>query len=128
MDCRECKYDASLSNETKAVRKLVQVHTLHHGTITICAIDYACGYCGNLIPYDGLRHGLFRINKKNLCTQELLDMWVWDVCGSGGTFRDAYYSWASKSTAFSASHHPIGNTTIEIGSFATMHLRHFSSC
>ena len=61
-----------------------------------------------MIPYNGLSDGMIGMNEKNLFTRELLDMWVWDVCGSSATFRDEYYSWESKSTAFRASYPRIG--------------------
>ena len=35
-------------------------------------------------------------------------MWLWYVCGSGSTFRDAYASWSSKACAATASYHRIG--------------------
>ena len=30
------------------------------------------------------------MNENRVFAFELLDMWKWDVCGSGGTFRDAH--------------------------------------
>ncbi len=54
----------------------------------------------------------FVSTKKHAYTRELLNMWLWDVCGGGNTFRDAYLSWASKSCAASASFNKIGNETV----------------
>ena len=61
-------------------------------------------YCS----YVGFYDGIFRLNRNKCFSRELLGMWLWDVCGTGGTFRDAYSSWSSKSYATSASFHRIG--------------------
>ena len=36
LECRECNYGASVSDNTKSIRKILEVHTLHHGTIPMC--------------------------------------------------------------------------------------------
>jgi len=45
-------------------------------------------------------------------TRELLDSWIWDICGRGGTFRDSYLSWASRSSSPTASLHSLGAATV----------------
>ncbi len=67
-----------------------------------------CLECNVTVPYDCLYDGVFRLTQNHLFSRELLDMWLWDVCGSGGTFRDAYASWSSKSYATTASFHRLG--------------------
>ena len=62
-----------------------------------------------LIPYDGRVDALFSSRKEHIFTRELLDPWLWDVSGTGGKFRDAFYSWLSKSSISSASCHRLGN-------------------
>lgn len=108
VDCPECKYDARGSTSTTESQRKVWLHTLHHGEIEIVVTDLTCGICGACIPYDGLSDAIFCVTKKHTFSRELLDMWLWDICGTGGTFRDAYSSWASKSYATSASFHRIG--------------------
>ena len=44
------------------------------------------------IPYDGVSDDLFRISRKHVFAQELLDSWLRDICGTGGTFRDVFSS------------------------------------
>ena len=71
---------------------MVQVHTLNRGTILVLAIDYTCGYCGNMTLHDGLNDGLFCVNENNMFTPELLVMCVWDFCNSGVISHYAHYS------------------------------------
>lgn len=94
-------------NGISHVEKCV-LHTLHHGSIPYLVTEFTCSNCGLRVFYDGLCHGVFRLNKTHLFSRELLDMWLWDICGTGGTFRDAYSSWSSKSYAATASLHRIG--------------------
>ena len=110
LECQGCHYDARTSKDTVFQRRIVSLHTLHHGAISFWVTDFNCRYCGKLIPYDGLEDGVFCVNGKQVFTREVLDKWVWDICGSGGTFRDAYSSWSSKATAFSACFQIIGAT------------------
>ena len=74
LECLSCKYDARTSGNTRVCRGKVSLHTLHHGTIAISVNYFICGYCGQLIPYDGLKDGLFCVNDKHLFSHELLDM------------------------------------------------------
>ena len=112
LECSGSRYDARASEKTKLSRREVSLHTFHYRKIPIIVTDSTCGYCRSLVAYDGLRDGLFCVNKKNAFSIELLDIWLWDICGSGGKFRDAYSSWAFKSTAFSASFHRIVSNAI----------------
>ena len=107
LDFLERNCDASVPDDTKSVRKMIQFNTRKQGTIPVYAIDYTSGYHGSMILYDGLSDGLFLVNENNLFTRELLEMWVWDICDSGGTFREDYHSQASKTEAFSACYHQI---------------------
>ena len=106
--CSICRKDVKVGgNFSQTIRSTV-LHTLHHGSIPFRVIDIVCMDCGITIPYDGVSHGVFRVNQNHLFARELLDMWLWDICGTGGTFRHAYSSWSSKSYAATASLHRIG--------------------
>jgi len=90
--CSTCSEDI-VSEETTA--KLIRngaLHTLHYGTINIAVTDFVCGLCGLRDVFDGLSDGIFCFSKKHVCARELVDMWLWDICGTGGTFRDVYTS------------------------------------
>ena len=56
--------------------------------------------CGSIMPYDGLSDGLsdglFAVTKSHIFTRELLEVWVFDVCRIGMTFREAIMSWKDK--------------------------------
>jgi len=47
-----------------------------------------------------------------LFTCELLDAWLWDICGTGGTFREIISSWDSQRLSHSASFHRFGREGI----------------
>ena len=78
------------------------LHTLHHGSISIHVQDFRCE-CRNLILYDGMSQGLFCASRRHAFTRDLLDTWMFDVCGVGMSFRDSFSSWKRKSCSHSAS-------------------------
>ena len=78
------------------IKHRVMLHTLHHGSITIVVIDSKYSKCGRFVSYNGAYDALFSVRKEHVLTSELLDAWLWYVCGIGGTFRDAFYSWSTK--------------------------------
>ena len=84
---------------TKSNPRSFVLHTLHHGTIRIAVRDIICDVCRCLLPFEGAIISLFGLNKKHSFARELLDSWFWDICGTGGTFRDAFYSWHSRRSA-----------------------------
>ena len=106
-----CSYEARSSPGTSFIHREAALHALHHGNITIWVTDFVRGYCNELFPYDRLVDGIVCVKKKDVFSRELLDTWLWDMCGTGGTFRDDYSSWSSKSTANSASFHRIGTSS-----------------
>ena len=88
-----------------------QLHTLHHGSIKVDVAEIICLACGKQIPYDGLCNSLFRLNKGYIFTRELIDSWVWELCRTGGTFRDSFFSWDSRCVTPSTKIHVIGSTS-----------------
>ena len=50
----------------------------------------------------------FCLSRKHVFTLELLDSWLWDICGTGGAFRDVFSSWESKTYCTSGSFHRLG--------------------
>ena len=110
--CSNCKEDIRENSAVVTRIRATILHTLHHGTIPIHVMDFVCNQCGLFIPYDGYSDGVFSVNKKHLFRRELLDMWLWDICGSGGTFRDACASSTSKSCAATAMYHRIGTENL----------------
>jgi len=78
------------------------LHTLHHGSVDIEVIDLRCTSCRRFVLYDGMSDSLFCSNNKHM------DAWLRDVCGTGGSFRDAFSSWVAKSVSTSAALHIIG--------------------
>ncbi len=55
---------------------------------------------------------MFCVTKKHIFSRELLDTWLWDICDTGGTFRDVYTAWSPKACASSSSVHRIGSSEI----------------
>ena len=106
--CIDRKLDLESETKENSCNRLVWVHSLHHGTFEIGVTDYVCPHCNRYIPYDGVPEALFRISRKHVFARGLLDSWPSDICGTGGTFRDAFLSWASKSYSISASLQRIG--------------------
>lgn len=106
--CPSCGLDAKQSEEDNCRIRSASVYTLHHGAIDIKVTDFICLNCRRCIPFDGYSDAFFCLTKKHIFTRELLDAWLWDLCGSGGTFRDVFSSWSSQGLAESASIHRIG--------------------
>ena len=105
--CKNCGECVTNDTECERITRRASLHTLHHGCIPIAVIDSRCPKCHRLIPYDGAFDALFCTRKDHVFTRELLDAWLWDVCGTGGTFRDAFYSWETKTSMASASLHRV---------------------
>ena len=84
------------------------LHTLDQGSLQVKVIDLKCQRYGRLIPYDGVYDALFSERKEHLFTREIMGAWLWSVCRTGGTFRYAFYSWASKNFMTSAFGHLLG--------------------
>ena len=78
---------------------------MHHGTIEIGVVDFLYSDCRQWITYEGYSDSLFCLNKIHLFTRELLEIWLWDLSGTRGTFRDAFSSWMMQGLASSASFH-----------------------
>ena len=111
MACSSCGMTISTNSATNFIKKEALLHTLHHGSVRIVVADLHCVNCKRYIPYDGSADALFRLTDKHVLTRELLDAWMWDICGRGGTFRDAFSSWHSKVVSTSAKFHRIGSET-----------------
>ncbi len=75
-------------------------------------MDFFGRDCRQWITYDGYSDSLFCLNKTHLFKRELLDPWLWDLCGTGSTFRDVFSSWMTKGLASSGAFHRLGR---EIG-------------
>ena len=80
----------------------VTLHTMHHGSVIIHVQDFRCE-CENMIACDGMSDGLFCMTRQHVFKRGLLDAWIFDVCGVGMSFRDAFASWKRKSCSYSAS-------------------------
>jgi len=103
LSCSNCK-KSSRNNVGKGwndIGRSALLHTLSYGSMKITVQDTLCD-CGAIIRYDGLSDGLFCASKHNVFTRELLDVWVFDVCGLGMTFREAFTSWKRKARSVNA--------------------------
>jgi len=106
--CPRCKMDLTQLESRITIARKALLHTLHHGTIYIQVTDFSCGDCRQYIPYDGYSDALFCVDKNHILTRELLDAWLWGLCGTGGTFRDVFSSWQTQGLAPSSSFHRLG--------------------
>jgi len=106
--CRDCQMDLSAATAIQRIHRRSNLHTLHHGTLIVEVVDLKCPHCRTYNPFDGYSDGLFCFSKIHIFTRELLDSWVWDICGTGGTFRDTFSSWSSKAMSASATFHRLG--------------------
>ena len=106
--CRRCEAEYYTHDHVLRARRTVWLHTLHHGSLRISVTDLKCPGCNSVVYYDGLDDSVFCVTKNHTLTRELLDAWVWDTCGNGGTFRDAFSSWSSKAMMCSVELHRIG--------------------
>ena len=105
-----CGIIVSDVNQCQTHKRDVNFHTLHHGSISIKVLDVTCPEreCNATITNNGVDDRLFSTRKEHVFTKELLDSSQWDVCGTGGTYRDAFYSWSSKACMKSAEYQGIG--------------------
>ena len=128
MSCPCC----SISIETEKVlskqKRNVELHTLHYGSITISVTDIRCRKFPRLLPCDGAEDAVFCVSKQDTFTRELLDAWVYDVCGMGGAFRNTFSSWMTKASMSSTEFHrllkvPTLNLQQDNGDFTTFHTK-----
>lgn len=78
----------------------MHLHTLFHGHVKVQVEERKC-HCGALIPYDGIFDGIVCASRYHSFWQEVLDDWMFDVCGSDMTIRESFSSWKRKSQAVS---------------------------
>jgi len=99
-NCRKCMRRLLYSTEDSEllpelaipIFRKVDLHTLNMGTLRITVADLICPWCDTIHRYDGEHDGLFSINPSSVYTRELLDLWVYQVCGLSMTFREAFDS------------------------------------
>ena len=111
--CRSCKkfwMTAPRSTRTSSSTRVVNLHTLSHGCIRIRVQDNICK-CGTVARYDGLTDGIFCATIHHAFTRELLDAWIFDVCGLGMSFRESFMSWKRKACSISAQLNTIDKPT-----------------
>ena len=106
-----CQQEYISENCTALGSRAVVLHTLHHGSFELAVVDFVCKYFRSFMPYEGRNDGLFCFNKKHVLTIELLDTWLLDLCGTGVTFRDVFFSWESRSSSKTAGFHTINRQT-----------------
>ncbi len=107
--CEQCSMLVLSAKGVVQIARVVALHTLHFGSLLVRVVDLKCERCNRSIPYDSVSDVLFSSQEEHLFTRERLDAWSWDVCGTGGTFRDAFYSWITKNCMTSASCHRLGS-------------------
>ena len=93
------------------VSRLMHLHTLLHGRILIEVEDKIC-VCGSMVWYDCLTDGVACASRYNAFTRELLDSWMFDVCGAGLMFRESFASWKRKTHAVSIRDSIIDDPTV----------------
>ena len=108
LECSCCRYEIPPTSRNKTVKRETLLHTFHHGTVPIHIYDLRCDVCRQLNSYNGLDEGIFALDKNHDFMGELIDSWMWEICGTGGTFRDTFSSWASKRWFTSALYHHVG--------------------
>ena len=106
--CPRCHEDIRYSDPAKTYRRKELLHTLHHGSIEIGVMDFFCRNSRQWIIYVGFSDSLFCLNKLHLFTRELLDSWLWNLCGTKATFRDTFTFRMTQGLASSASFHHLG--------------------
>ena len=92
--CTNCMapvhYDPADKNSCEALARTVQFHGLRSGKVRLRVLDLICCKCANVNYYDGRSNGLFSCSSTVTFSRELLDLWVYQVCALGATFREAY--------------------------------------
>lgn len=88
--------DANRSQEFLIEPRIVLLHTLHHGSVEIQVRYFKCEY-GNIMLYDQVSDGMYCATQRDVFGSDLLDGWVFDVCGAGMSFRDSSSSLKRKS-------------------------------
>ncbi len=59
-------YGATIDNAVarNKLERLVNVHSLHHGTMEVSATDVSFPVCNRFIPYDGAGNALFCLSRQ----------------------------------------------------------------
>lgn len=70
--------------------RIVSFHTMEHGTIYITVLDLRCPYCNELNLFEGEPCGMFSLSENVMFMCELLDYFMYLVCGMALNFREAF--------------------------------------
>lgn len=105
-ECRHCfnrlVYDPLDAKTCTGVGRIVQFHAFKAGTVRILVKDIICRSCSTVNLFDGRSRGMFALSSSVVFSRELLDMWVYQVCGIGSPFREAYEIYQNYSSSYSA--------------------------
>ena len=99
--CDQCNHIQILSADSEVVLEPkieLDLHTLNHGTIKFFVQDVQYHY-GAFLRFDELSHRIFCISKDHAIHRELLDAWIFDVCGMGLNFRESIFSRKGKASS-----------------------------
>lgn len=90
--CRKCDKVIHFDSDDKvdSIQRKVNYHGFRSGTMQIVVHDLICPFCNTLNIFDGRSWAMFSIRSDAVFSRELLDMWVYQVCGVGTPFREAY--------------------------------------
>ena len=61
-----------------------------YGAVRIVVKDIVCSNCDHVNIFNGRSHGIFALFSSVLYSRELLDIWLYQVCAIGASFREAY--------------------------------------
>lgn len=92
--CRHCNIEAVVTESMLHLQRgwcdteRICLHALDYKSFRINVTDVLCPISSNVVQYDGLDDAIFCVTKHHALTRELLDAWMCDTCGNGGTFRD----------------------------------------
>jgi len=101
--CYRSDSSSTDGNVMETKERLVELHTFIDGTVRIQVADLICPSCQGLVPFEGVDSAMFVLNRYTVFSRELLDFWVYQVCGIGLTFREAYEAYRKLVTSTSAS-------------------------
>ena len=74
----------------KGIRRTSNLHTFAQGTVGVTVVDLICEGRNQFHAFDERDNAVFSVSKEHTFISEVLDFWIWEVCGQGKTFRQAF--------------------------------------
>ena len=74
----------------KGIRRTNNLRTFAQGTVGVTVVDLICEDRNQFHAFDGRDNAVFSVSEEYTFIREVLEFCIWEVCGQGKTFRQAF--------------------------------------